>query len=769
MEANLQFCMKSISANIAITLLGAAALFAEQGKQRSLASNEAVVYLKNSGEYESLDEAIQLARYGIRAVEDNPQKAWAQNQQHSLKAIFDSKGLHLHALDENQKLYQSNWRLESAGGSKITAGELRCNGQRAEIVRPNLTEWFINRPTGLEHGFTLTHRPEEAGAQLQLIVAVEGDLKIVVSEDGQQAQLQDKTSGAKVLDYDKLRAWDAAGTELPARMASLNNGTQFQLKVDDADAHYPLTIDPTFTQQAFLKASNAEEDDGFGCSVAVSGNTAVIGAPDEDSLLDATDNNQRNAGAAYVFERNGTTWIQQAILKADAPEIDDEFGEAVAISEDTIVIGVRLRDGAENDAGDRPRDQGAAYVFVRNEDTWNQQTILMASNAQEADEFGNAVAIFGNTIVVGAQFEDSSASGNDDEENQSGAAYVFVREGTTWSQQAMLKADNTERFDLFGFSVGIDRETIVVGARDESSNATGGNDDNSAFDSGAAYVFVRNGTIWNQQAFLKADNAETNDEFGTSVAISGDIIAVGAPREDSSGSDGSDNSIGNSGAIYIFERSGTIWSQEAFIKANIVENGDGLGQALAISGETIVAGSDDEDSNPAGGESDNNLTSSGAAYVFQRSGTTWSQVDFLKASNAGMSDRFGTAVAISGDLIVVGADEEDSALLGDDDDDSENGSGAAYIFQAETSSASNLEITNIEVNNTLNTVTLTWRSNPGITYDVDYSLDLTIWEEDLVSGIAHDANGGGLTSQEISLDGISPEGVQRLFLRVIEE
>ena len=135
-----------------------------------------------------------------------------------------------------------------------------------EIVRPGLTEWFVNRTTGLEHGFTLAHRPETAGEQLQLTVTIEGDLKITVSEDGQHAELQDKATGVKVLDYDKLRVWDATGRELTAQMSAMTDGATLQLEVEDSDASYPLTIDPTFTQEAFLKADNVEADDNFGSS-----------------------------------------------------------------------------------------------------------------------------------------------------------------------------------------------------------------------------------------------------------------------------------------------------------------------------------------------------------------------------------------------------------------------------------------------------------------------------------------------------------------------
>lgn len=393
----------------------------------------------------------------------------------------------------------------------------------------------------------------------------------------------------------------------------------------------PPALDAAITQQAYLKASNTGPEDYFGYSVAVSGDTMVVGAYLEDSTASGS-------GAAYVFVRNGTNWTQQAHLKASNPGNDDYFGLSVAISGDTLVVAANGEDssatGVDGDQTDNSASaSGAAYVFVRSGTNWSQQAYLKASNTDEGDEFGNSVAISGDTVVIGANGEDSSATGvdgegSDNSVSHAGAAYVFVRNGTTWTQQAYLKASNTGAVDSYGVGDGFARvaisgDTVVVGAPGEDSNAIGvdgDQSDNSAYDSGAAYVFVRNGNTWSQQAYLKASNAD--NVFGLGVAVSGDTIVVGAGGE----------------AGYVFVRSGTTWSQQAYLKAANTEAGDGFGIPVAISGDTIVVGALQEDSAATGvdGNHDSNsATMSGAAYVFVRNGTTWTQQAYLKASNTG--------------------------------------------------------------------------------------------------------------------------------------
>jgi hypothetical protein len=265
--------------------------------------------------------------------------------------------------------------------------------------------------------------------------------------------------------------------------------------------------------------------------------------------------------------------------------------------------------------------------------------------------------IFGLATVVTAGIYDSLA-----------------QNANTIAQQAYLKASNTEASDYFGSSVAVSGDTLVVGARHEGSNAIGINgnqSNNNATDSGAVYVFVRSGTNWSQQAYLKASNTGPGDEFGWFVAISGDTIVVAAPFEDSNttgvNGDQSNNNATDSGAVYVFVRSGTNWSQQAYLKASNTGASDYFGWSVAVSGDMVVVGAPGEDSNARGvngNQSNNSLSFAGAAYVFVRSGTDWSQQAYLKASNPDALDDFGASAAVSGDTVVVGTYNESSNATG---------------------------------------------------------------------------------------------------------
>jgi hypothetical protein len=482
----------------------------------------------------------------------------------------------------------------------------------------------------------------------------------------------------------------------------------------------------TIAQQAYLKASNTGAGDIVGWSVAVSGDTMVVGARLEDSNATGVDGNQINnglvdSGAAYVFVRSGTNWSQQAYLKPSNTGSGDWFGWSVAVSGDTLAVAAAGEasnapgvNGNQND--NSAYASGAVYVFVRSGTNWSQQAYLKASNPggqppgqPYGDGFGFSVAMSGDTLVVGAFQEDSNATGvNGNQASESfmdsGAAYVFVREGTNWTQQAYLKASNTGSGDWFGLSVAVSGDTVVVGAAHEDSNATGvnGNATNdSAGDSGAAYAFVRDGTNWSQQAYLKASNSGAGDWFGWSISVSGDTVVVGARLEDSNatGVDGNqaNNSSTDSGAAYVFVRNGTNWSQQAYVKASNTGAGDYFGTSVAVSGDLVMAGAafadyflgtggTGEDSSATGvngDQSNNSAVQSGAAYGFVRRGTTWTQQAYLKASNTGAGDYFGHSVAVSADTVIVGAPGEASSATGMDGDQSNNSalqSGATYVF-----------------------------------------------------------------------------------------
>jgi hypothetical protein len=313
------------------------------------------------------------------------------------------------------------------------------------------------------------------------------------------------------------------------------------------------------------------------------------------------------------------------------------------------------------------------------------------------------------------RLEDSAATGvstdgsgeNDNTASGSGAVYVFSRSGGAWSQQVYVKASNTEGGDVFGFAVSLstDGNTLAVGADGEDSAATNGSgeDDNTAINSGAVYVFSRNGGVWEQHAYLKASNSEEFDGFGHAVSLSsdGNTLAVGAFVEDSAAtgvsSDGSgedDNTARGSGAVYVFSRSDGLWSQQAYVKASNTGASDQFGDAVKLSGNgnILAVGTNWEDSAATGtrtdgsGEADNTARSAGAVYVFSRNGGTWSQQAYVKASNTGEGDQFGFAVSLSGDgnILAVGANEEGSTATGISAGGSTNNSardaGAVYLY-----------------------------------------------------------------------------------------
>ncbi len=407
-------------------------------------------------------------------------------------------------------------------------------------------------------------------------------------------------------------------------------------------------------------------------------------------------------------------------FKASNTDASDAFGSSVALSDDgtTLVVGATGESsnatGVDGDqANDTLMNSGAAYVFVRDAgDVWAQQAYLKASNTGTSDAFGTSVALSadGNTLVVGAPYEASSATGIGGNQASntaplSGAAYVFVRTGTdNWAQQAYVKASNTGFGDLFGNRVALsdDGNTLAVAASGESSSATGINGNqasNTAMFAGAVYILGRDGAgVWSHNTYIKASNTASTDGFGTSISLAGDgnTLAVGATNEDSAatgiGGDQADNTATDAGATYVFVRDGAgVWSQQVYLKASNSDADDHYGWSVALAGDgnTLVVGAYGEDSAAAGiggDETDDTLAESGAAYVLVRDGAgTWSQQAYVKASNPDMQDFFGWNVATTGDGNALGAvayGEASNAygLGGDETDDSAAQAGAAYVL-----------------------------------------------------------------------------------------
>ncbi len=418
--------------------------------------------------------------------------------------------------------------------------------------------------------------------------------------------------------------WSRFGTSVAASGSTIVIGSPTE------NAAYVLVRNGNaWKQQARLRPPNGGGE--FGFSVAISSDTVVVGAYADASDATGINGSQFNSnaigsGAAYVFVRNGTDWTQQAYLKASnsrRPDINfsgGNFGISVAISGDTVVVGASGEDSNAvgvngNQTNTAATDSGAAYVFVRNGTGWTQQAYIKASNTEAGDRFGNAVAISGSTLIVGAEGEDSlTRDQNNNAANGSGAAYVFVRSGTSWTQQAYLKASNVGAGDGFGQSLSISNDTIVVGAAGEDS-MNGDQNNNGAPNSGAAYVFVRNGNTWIQQAYLKASRPDINDRFGNSLAISGDTIVIGAILEDSNLAgvrDAEDPNAGfafDSGAAYVFRKIGGNWPQIAFVKASNPRPGDWFGASVAYSPDALIIGAPCDDAD-------------GRAFVFSPGSTS---------------------------------------------------------------------------------------------------------------------------------------------------
>jgi hypothetical protein len=448
----------------------------------------------------------------------------------------------------------------------------------------------------------------------------------------------------------------AVGANREASGARGVGGDQSDDSLADSGAVYVFApSEGSWQQRAYLKASNPGMGDAFGSSLALSadGSTLAVGAPFEASPATGIDGEQNDdslpdAGAVYVFVRAGDAWQQQAYVKASNTGDDDLFGIALSLSADgnVLAVGAEGEDsmaiGIDGDQSDKSwRDAGAVYVFARNGGLWRQTSYLKASNTDRADHFGGAVSLSGDgrTLAVGAYFEDSASSGVDGDQTNNaaesaGAAYLFVHDGSAWQQAAYLKpAENDGNgFDGFGsaVSLSLDGSALAVGAAGDDSAAIGVDgdpNDTSMPYAGAAYLFSKEGAVWQQRAYLKATYPGAGDEFGHHVSLSADgsALAVGAALEGSSGVGigalGSEDGAPSSGAVTLFGSDGNLWGERAFIKAPNTGAGDRFGWSVALGGdgEVLVVGASREASAVAGvngDQSDDTAAQAGAVYVY---------------------------------------------------------------------------------------------------------------------------------------------------------
>ncbi|MDZ4289065.1 MAG: choice-of-anchor D domain-containing protein, partial [Prosthecobacter sp.] len=400
-----------------------------------------------------------------------------------------------------------------------------------------------------------------------------------------------------------------------------------------------------WNQTALLKAADADGHDSFGCPLALSGDTALIGAPGDDTP------GGEAAGTAFVFVHGddaccGTGapsesggWCQQARLSLGDGAVDDFFGRPVALDGNTAAVGAQ---GDDTAAG---VDTGTVYIFVRAGTVWTNQARLVALDAVSYSGFGRSLAVLGNTVLAGAP----------DANNQTGCAYVFIRTGTLWAQAAKLTGKSGAEGDSFGRSVTLSGNTAAIGAFGDTTPAGQA--------AGSVYVFTGAASKWVQQAQLMASDAAAFDLFGQSVSMSGQTLLVGAMGDDATAA-GEER-----GCAYVFLRVGKVWGQQAKLVPDDVANMDYVGHSVSLFGNVALVGSDGAD---LPGQAN-----AGAAYVFERSGASWTQQTKLTASGGAASDGFGIYVALNDGLALIGAPGDDTGAGMD--------AGSAYLF-AENSS-----------------------------------------------------------------------------------
>ncbi|HOP46388.1 MAG TPA: IPTL-CTERM sorting domain-containing protein [Desulfobacteraceae bacterium] len=496
------------------------------------------------------------------------------------------------------------------GGASSSSVTVTVTGPPTiEIIEPDAPN------DAADAGFTIkwTDTAPEADAQISLFydtddTGEDGTLIVSGLREDPDGQIGD------------LYAWDTG---------QVSEGIYYVYAVIDDGIHEPVvdysccpvTILHTIPDEFKITATDAQENDGFGYSVSISGDYAVIGT--------YTDHYRMWADSAYIFKREGAVWVEQEKLTPGDAEKDNNFGCSVCISGDCAIIGAdNSKDGT-----------GAAYIFMRDGSEWNEQAKITASdgysNGYSGDTFGNSVSISGDYAIVGAYAKDDGGP-------YTGASYIFKSDGSAWTEQTKLTANDAADYDQFGYSVSICGDYAIVGAI--------GDDDGGNY-SGSAYIFKRDGSEWTEQAKITASDAASSDNFGYSVSLSGDYAIVGAYSDDDAGN--------SSGSAYIFKRDGSEWTEQAKITASDAASSDNFGYSVSLSGNYAVVGAYRDDS------------WAGSAYIFKRDGSVWTEQTKLTASDAEQYDNFGYSVSISGGYAVIGAP------YNDDDGDY---SGSAYIY-----------------------------------------------------------------------------------------
>lgn len=592
----------------------------------------------------------------------------SQNPSNGLALGFDPEGMRL-APAERAPGWQLGLKLKGYGlpgaARPVQEAELAAIGQRIEYRRGPITEWYENRPEGLEQGFTLTQPPVGGAGTIELVLGMSGELRAELDGDAHGVRLSDK-DGHAVLAYRNLDVVDAQGRHLPAWLALA--GESLAIRVDTRGAVWPVVVDPEiYSLGAKLTAQNpdgssdsqASGHSGWAIALSQDGNTALVGANGASMA------GLEKAGAVYVYKRNGQTWAIQQKLTAKNPDGSDDgtgggfFGYSVALSADgnTALVGAyggRVSGNAQ---------AGAVYVYAYDSGAWAvQQKLTAQTNAgddvQAAASFGYSVALSGDakTALVGATgYKEAGLA-------LAGSAYLYGRTGAHWSFRQKLTATNkdggedTQLFAAFGASTALSEDggTALVGA--PGYTVAGGQY------AGAAYLFGRTGSSWTLQDKLIAqtsdgEDTEANSGFGAKVVLSSDGMTalVGAPGRN----------VGTdmyAGAAYVYGRTGGSWSVRQKLTAQADGNVDDS-QAGALFGSSIALSPRGDAAVIGGpGAAVSGQESAGALYSYRLSEEGWSIRQKLTARTSAGSDitanaYFGYPVALSSDgaILMVGA------------------------------------------------------------------------------------------------------------------
>jgi hypothetical protein len=508
-----------------------------------------------------------------------------------LRSSFSSGGVTVNSGGGRVSLMLSSYGYASAL-MPLAPAVPRVSVNRVSYSYGALTEWFVNGPLGLEQGFRVSARPRAGSGPLSFSLALGGNLDASIEHDSLLL------AGRGVsLRYGGLMVTDARGRILRSRLA-LRDG-HILIRVDDRGAVYPLQVDPFIQQGEQLSASGGVGAGAFGTSVALSrnGDTALIGGPVDDG----------GVGGVWVFTRSGSSWTQQGPkLTGGGESGKGGFGSNVALAAEgnTALIGAPLDN----------RDTGAVWIFKRSGSTWTQQgSKLDGSGERGVIYFGKSVALSssGTSALIGGQVNNSDA----------GAAWVFTRSGSTWRRRvAKLAGSGASGQGRFGSSVALsaDGKTALVGGY--ANDSVGG-----------AWVFTRSGSSWHQQGRELTGSGESEGaNFGFSVALSdtGNTALIGGPGEQT-----------NAGAVWVFTRSGSSWSQQGpkLTSSESADSSFGSSVALAGNGNIALVGDPDENSN------------SGGTWVLTRVNSTWTEESApLTGGGESASGAFGTSVALAG-------------------------------------------------------------------------------------------------------------------------